>query len=154
MISIALIHPMLVHFPIVLFLGAVAAGCWVLARGADLSGREYLPEMALAFLILGLMFACLAAVFGDIAMDKAVSAGFPAAPIERHETFAMTTLGLFAFQTVVRLFAFWKHIPLAKVRGWLAEIPGFSGAACLIATAYYGGELVYHFGVNVAALPR
>ena len=102
MISIALIHPMLVHFPIVLFLASFAADCWILARGADLSGREYLPEMALAFLILGVLSACLAAVFGDIAMDKAVSAGFPAAPIERHETFAMTALGLFAFQALQR----------------------------------------------------
>ena len=149
MISIALIHPMLVHFPIVLFLGAVATDCAILARGADLSGREYLPKMAMSFLILGVLSACAAAFFGDIAMDKAVSAGFPAAPIERHEMFAMITLGLFVFQTLIRLFAAWKHIPLAGVRGWLAEIPGFAGAACLIATAYYGGELVYHFGVNV-----
>jgi uncharacterized membrane protein len=48
--------------------------------------------------------------------------------------------------------AVWREHPLAGIRGWIAEIPGLAGAALLITTAYYGGELVYHFGVNVAAI--
>jgi len=36
--------------------------------------------------------------------------------------------------------------------GWVSALPGMVGFVLLIATAYYGGELVYHFGVNVASV--
>ncbi|MEJ2168323.1 MAG: hypothetical protein P8X90_22630 [Desulfobacterales bacterium] len=43
MISIALIHPMLVHFPIVFLITAVALDIIVLAAKKDLAGRNGLP---------------------------------------------------------------------------------------------------------------
>ena len=133
MISIALIHPLLVHFPIVLLIAAVAMDI-------------------MTALLMGTVSAGIAAIFGDIALDKAISLGFPSGPLETHEMFALITLGVFIVHSLLRLFAVWRRYPLRGFSGWISALPGMVGLVLLIATAYYGGELVYHFGVNVASV--
>lgn len=153
MISIAEIHPMLVHFPIVLWLCSEAIAVVVLLRGGDLSdARQRWPAMALYSLIAGLLMAYVAAIFGDMALDHAVAAGFAIAPLETHETAASITIGIFTLHAVLRLLAVWRKYPLTGLRGWLMEIPGLVGIAGLLLTAYLGGELVYHLGVNIDAM--
>ena len=66
----------------------------------------------------------------------------------------MITLSIFTVHTLLRMLAIWRRYPLAGVRGWLAELPGLVGISGLLVTAYLGGELVYHMGVNVAAVVR
>ena len=150
MISIDLIHPMLVHFPIVFLITAVALDIIVLSTGKDLAGRQGLPLVALSALLLGTLSAGLAAIFGDIAMDKAVSLGFPIAPLETHQTFALITIAVFSLYCLLRLLVLWRGYPLRGVIAWISALPGMAGVVLLIITAYHGGELVYHFGVNVA----
>jgi len=150
MISIALIHPMLVHFPIVLLIAAFAMDIIVLSIKKDLTSRQCLPMIALSALILGTLAAGLAAIFGDIAFDKAVSLGFLSGPIETHETLALITITVFGLYCLWRLLALWRRYPLRGLIGWVSVLPGMAGVVLLIITAYYGGELVYHFGVNVA----
>jgi uncharacterized membrane protein len=152
MISIALIHPMLVHFPIVLLITAVAMDIIVLLLKKDLANRECLTLIALSALLLGTLSAGIAEIFGDIALDKAISLGFPSGPLETHEMFALITLGIFIVHALLRLFAVWRSYALRGLIGWIAILPGLVGVGFLITTAYYGGELVYHFGVNVAAV--
>ena len=154
MISIALIHPMLVHFPIVFLITGVALDIIVLAIKKDLAGRKGLSMIATSALLLGTLFAGLAAIFGDIALDKAISLGFPSGPLETHETFALITITIFSFYCLLRLAALWRRYSLRGFIGWISILPGIVGVVLLIITAYYGGELVYHFGVNVAtAIP-
>ncbi len=154
MISIALIHPMLVHFPIVLLIIAVAMDIILLLIKKDLANRQCLPMVALSVLLLGTLSAGIAAVFGDIALDKAISLGFPSGPLEIHETLALITIAVFSLHCLLRLLVLWRRYSLQGFIGWVSAIPGMVGAVLLILTAYYGGELVYHFGVNVAtALP-
>jgi uncharacterized membrane protein len=150
MISIALIHPMLVHFPIVLLITAVTMDIIVLLFKKDLAGRHCLPLVALSALLLGTLSAGLAAIFGDIALDKAVSLGFPIGPLETHETLALITIAVFGLQCLLRLLAVWRGYSLQGIIGWVSVLPGIVGVGLLITTAYYGGELVYHLGVNVA----
>jgi len=150
MIPITEIHPMLVHFPIVLWICAEAIAVVILLRGGDLGLAQPWPMVAFYCLLVGTAFAGLAAFFGDIASDHAVAAGFTAAPIELHETVAIITLIIFGLHTLLRWLAFWRGYVLSGKRGWLAEIPGLVGIVGLFATAYLGGELVYHLGVNVA----
>jgi len=152
MISIALIHPMLVHFPIVLLILAVAMDIIVLLIKKDLSNRQCLPLIALSALLLGTLSAGIAAIFGDIALDKAVSKGFPTGPLETHETLALITIAVFSFHSMLRVLAVWRSYPLRGIIGWISTSPGLVGVVLLISTAYYGGELVYHLGVNVAAV--
>lgn len=150
MISIAHIHPMLVHFPIVLLITAVAMDIIVLSIKKDIAGRECLPLIALSALLLGTLSAGIAAVFGDTALDKAISLGFPSGPLETHETMALITIAVFSVYGLLRLWALWRRYPLRGVIGWISALPGMVGGVLLITTAYYGGELVYHLGVNVA----
>jgi uncharacterized membrane protein len=151
MITITEIHPMLVHFPIVFWISAEAIAVIILGRGGDVSARTHGSLTAFYALLAGTLFGVLAAFFGDIALDHAVAAGFPIGPLETHEAFAITTLSIFGLHTILRLLAIWRRFSLTGIRGWLAEVPGLAGIVLLIITAYLGGELVYHYGVNVAA---
>jgi uncharacterized membrane protein len=151
MISIALIHPMLVHFPIVLLIIAFALDIIVLLIKKDLTSRQCLSMIALSALLLGTLSAGIAAIFGDIALDKAISLGFPSGPLETHENLALIMIAVFSFHCLLRLLALWRRYPLRGFIGWISALPGMVGVVLLIFTAYYGGELVYHFGVNVAA---
>jgi uncharacterized membrane protein len=155
MISIALIHPMLVHFPIVFLITAVALDIIVLAAKKDLAGRNGLPLIALSALLLGTLSAGVAAIFGDIAFDQAASLGFPPDPIETHETLALITIAVFSLYCLLRLLVLWRGRSLRGGIALISALPGMAGVVVLIITAYYGGELVYHFGVNVApAIPK
>jgi uncharacterized membrane protein len=151
MISIAIIHPMLVHFPIVFLITAVAADIILLLTKKDLAGRQCLPMIGLSALLLGTLSAGLAAIFGDIALDQAVSLGFPDVPLETHETMALITIAVISLYCLLRLLALWRRYPLRGFIGWISALPGMMGVVLLIFAAYYGGELVYNFGVNVAA---
>lgn len=150
MISIELIHPMLVHFPIVFLITAVVLDIIVLLTKRDLSDRQGLPLIALSALLLGILSAGLAAIFGDMALDKAVAKGFALEPLENHETMGLITIAVFSVYCLLRLLALWRKYRLAGGRGWIAVSLGIAGGVLLIITAYYGGELVYHLGVNVA----
>jgi uncharacterized membrane protein len=151
MISIALVHPMLVHFPIVLLITACAMDIILLSIEKDLTSRQCLSMIALSALLLGTLSAGIAAIFGDIALDKAISLGFPRGPLETHETLALITIAVFSVHCLLRLLALWRRYPLRGFIGWISALPGMAGVVLLIFTAYFGGELVYHFGVNVAA---
>jgi len=146
-----MVHPMLVHFPIALLITACSLDIIVLLIKKDLINRQCLPLIALSALLLGTLSAGIAAIFGDVALDKAISLGFPRRPLETHETLALITIAVFSFNCLLRLLALWRRVPLQGYIGWISVLPGIVGVVLLIFTAYYGGELVYHFGVNVAA---
>jgi len=149
MIDLAHIHPMLVHFPIVLLLLGVGLEFLVMARGRDPAAHECLPNTALATLLLGALAAIVTAIFGEIAAGIAVAHGFPKAPIEVHEGFGLTTMWWFIVLSLLYLLAWWRRYPLAGAKGWWLFIAGLIGAVLVILTAYHGGHLVYDIGVNI-----
>lgn len=149
MIPLQHIHPMIVHFPIVLLMIAVIADLFIMARGGDLAVRECLPLVSTATLVLGAAAAATAVAFGELAADIATSAGFKSGPIEFHETLGLTTMWIFAVLAGVRLLTVWKGVPLSGRIGWTSALAGVAGLGVLIATAYFGGNLVYDLGVNV-----
>jgi uncharacterized membrane protein len=151
-IDIVHIHPMLVHFPIVLFLVAIATQLLALVRGQDLTERACLPQVGLVALVLGAVGALAAAFFGDIALDHAVELGFPKGPLETHQDFGLTTTWLFVALAVLQALAWWRRIPLKAGRGWSVALVGAAGCVILLLTAYHGGNLVYKIGVNVDAV--
>jgi len=151
-IDIVHIHPMLVHFPIVLFLVAIATQLLTLVRGQDLTERACLPSIGLGALIFGAVCAVAAAVFGDIALDHALDLGFPKDPLETHQVFGLTTTGLFVALAVLQGVAWWRRIPLKAARGWSLALVGVVGCVILLLTAYHGGNLVYKIGVSVDAV--
>ena len=152
MIDLAHIHPMLVHFPIVLFLVAIAVQLLTLVRGGDLSAGACLPSIGLGALILSALAAVAAAVFGDIALDHAVELGFPQDRLETHQELGLTTTWLFVALAMVQGLARWRRISLEAARGWSLALVGVVGCVILLLTAYHGGNLVYKIGVNVDAV--
>lgn len=152
MINLAHIHPMLVHFPIVLFLLGAGLELLVLLRGQDLTARECLPNATLWTIVLAALAAVVAAIFGDMALDRAMQLGFPHGPLERHEGFGYTTMWFFIVYASLYLLAWWRRVSLAAARGWLWFIVSLAGVALVLVTAYFGGDLVYHIGVNVDAV--
>ena len=151
MIPIEHIHPMLVHFPIVLFtLTLLIDSGLVFIRQGDLAARRCLTLAGLATLGIGLLFAILAAVFGDMALDIAVDKGFDRDPLEEHEGLAGATITLFGLLALVQIIAVWRSIPLSGNRGKAFVAVMAIGFGLLVSTAYHGGELVYGLGVNVA----
>ena len=149
MIDIAHIHPMLVHFPIVFFLTAIVIDGWLVLRGVGLGERRCITQTAFGLLLVGWLFAVAAASFGDMALDKAASAGFPKGPMDEHEDLAGATITLFGLLVVIQGFALWRNFRLAGKAGWLFVVLGLVGVGLLISTAWHGGHLVYDLGVNV-----
>lgn len=150
MLDISHIHPMIVHFPIVLYTLSTGLAVYGAVRGLDLGERSRFSSILLTVLVGGTLFAGLAALFGDMSADAAVDAGFPEDPIEDHEGVASSMIGVFALLTLWQVIAFWKRIPIRGGRAWgfaLISVIGFVG---LLTAAYMGGELVYGLGVNVA----
>ena len=61
-----------------------------------------------------------------------------------------TTMWFFIVYAAFYLYAWWRHVSLARGRGWLWFVVGLVGVALVLVTAYFGGDLVYRIGVNVA----
>ncbi len=149
MINIYHVHPMLVHFPIVLFMAAVALQFLVMLRAGDLAAPDCLPRTALWALLIGAAAAIAAAVFGDIALDHAADLGFPKGELEEHEELGYATMWTMIALALVHLGARFRRIPLAGGRGWIVAGIGLAGVVLMIVAAAHGGELVYELGVNV-----
>lgn len=149
MIDIVHVHPMLVHFPIVLYLLAVGLQILILLRRGDLAANRCLPNTAFAALMLAALAASVAAFFGDIALDHAVALGFPSAPLEVHANLGITTTTFMIIMAAVHLSARWFRWRLGGLHGWLLTLGAVAGALLLIITVYHGGNLVYQIGVNV-----
>lgn len=150
MLDLAHVHPMLVHFPIVLWLLAIALQFVLLIRGGHFADQSAWATTAFWILFLGTVGGIVAATFGDMALDIAVKKGFPQAPIETHEELALTTLWLFIALTVVHAVLLWKRITLNRGLAWLLFLVAVAGGILLVTAAYFGGHLVYDLGVNVA----
>lgn len=143
------IHPMLVHFPIVLFILALGLYTYLLFTGKDLASRSCLSITAAVMLVGGVVSALVAAGFGDVALDAAIDKGFPEHGLEEHEDLAGTTIIIFGVLAVLLLGAMWKKLSIAGARGAVFLLAMFAGTFMLLNTAYHGGELVYKEGVNV-----
>jgi len=149
-VSLAQIHPMIVHFPIVFVLMLAAFDLVAMSRGADLTSRSTTANISASLAVLAGLSAIIAFVFGDIAYDTAVARGFPEARLEMHEGLGTWTAIVVAVWAVVRIALWWRGRRM--MRNFSVGIAGAEvvGACLVLATAYFGGQLVYEFGVNVA----
>jgi uncharacterized membrane protein len=144
------IHPIVVHFPIVFMLSLVAFDIVALARGATLSGRSWVANLSAGLAALAGLSAIAAFVFGDLAFDAAIKAGFTEAQLEGHEGLGTWTAILIALWAAARVFLWWRGKMLGRTSRFGIAAIEIAGAAMIIATAYLGGQLVYELGVNVA----
>jgi uncharacterized membrane protein len=150
MLSVQHIHPILVHFPIVFFISLAAIDLVATLRGQITTGRGALGNLSLGLALAAGAFAIGAYFFGDMALEFAEDGGFHSDIAEIHEGLGETTAALFAIWALIRLGIWWRDLRLTGVGALAVSLIEVAGAVLVIATAYYGGQLVYDLGVNVA----
>ena len=149
MINIAHIHPMLIHFPLALTPVAVAMQLFAVFKGRRIFEKGCLQATAVGLLALAAITAVIAAVFGDMALDQALDAGVSKDLLEGHEEFGMISAVVISLLAIVEIFLYRRQVTLT-VAGNGATVAGVVMVLLLITTAYFGGDLVYEHGVNVA----
>jgi uncharacterized membrane protein len=140
---------MVVHFPIVFILTLAALDAVATLRGFSPVGRSGLGNVSAGLAVLAGVTAIAAFVLGDAALEIAEAGGWHHQIAEIHEGLGTTSAIILGFWAVFRAILWVRDV---TIPGWLkglvplAEI-GMSGL--ILATAYYGGQLVYELGVNV-----
>ncbi|MCB1502893.1 MAG: DUF2231 domain-containing protein [Bauldia sp.] len=150
MISLAHIHPMLVHFPIVFILTLAVFDAAAVVTGRPVTGRGVAGGISTVLAVLAGGSAVLAMIFGDMALEAAEAGGFSSEIAEIHEGLGSTTAIVFAVWAVLRLILWWRNRPMSMAVNAGIAVLEVAGAGLMLATAYYGGQLVYDLGVNVA----
>ncbi|TKB73243.1 MAG: DUF2231 domain-containing protein [Nitrospira sp.] len=135
------IHPIVVHFPIGLLCASVAFDA--LASRWPTGG---LRDTSFYTLVAGVMSAALAVATGKIEEDAAEEAGVPEWVLELHESLGTVTLVVFVALLGLRLVMRWGL--LKEIRSLTLGL-GVIGIVVLTLTGYWGGELVYTYGVGV-----
>ena len=149
MLAIQYIHPIVVHFPIVLIILLAGFDLIAALRGAAISGRTTAGHIAASFAVLAGLSALTAAFFGDIALEHAEAGGFSSGIAEIHEHFGEIAAVALAGWALIRVFFWWRDIRLSGGGALVTALISIAGAALVTTTAYYGGQLVYDLGVNV-----
>jgi uncharacterized membrane protein len=150
MIPVQHIHPLIVHFPIVFFLSLVAIDIIATFRGNSVTSRTALGHLSTGLAILSAGAAATAFFFGGMALDVAESAGFHSDIAEMHEALGEKTAIAFCIWAAIRCALWVRNQKLVTPLAAAIPLMEIAGAALVVATAYYGGQLVYDLGVNVA----
>jgi uncharacterized membrane protein len=96
--------------------------------------------------MLGLTGGIVAAGFGHFAEEAAEKMGVPKEAIERHESFAVTTLITFGLLLIYR----WRiRDRWTPVHNRIYLSMALAGLLLLGTTGFFGGELVYRYGAGV-----
>jgi uncharacterized membrane protein len=144
------IHPMLVHFPIVLFLLLAGLDLIAAARGLNVAEKSVIGNISTAIAALAGSFALAAFYFGGLALTHAEDGGFSSPVAETHESLGEFTAIAFAVWAAVRVAMWLRGKPLPGAVKTAIPLVEIAGVFLVTATAYYGGQLVYDLGVNVA----
>ena len=149
MIPVQHIHPMLVHFPIVLVLLLAVFDLVAAMRGQTVSGRTTAGHISTGLAVLAAVFAIVTMMFGDMALEFAEDRGFSSEIAEIHEHLGQTVAITLSIWALVRAALWWRDARLQGAANALFPVVALAGAGLVMATAYYGGQLVYDLGVNV-----
>ena len=153
------LHPLIIHFPIVLLLVAPV----LVLTGALLAPEKGRPLLytALALMLAGTLSTFLAAATGEAAGKLEERTPQIDAVLERHEQLADATRAVFSFLTVIFAAIIFAPKAFQKLSGRLVTtaLPLVFllfygvGALLLVNTAHNGGRLVHEFGVRAMVAP-
>lgn len=144
------IHPIVVHFPIALFLTGFA-----LDVIGHIFQRETLKRAGLILVILGALGALAAMLSGQVAEESVEEQLSKAGErvLDTHEDLGKLTAYLLLAVAAIRVLIEtgwlnrWRLVAGAALAIYL--IAGVIGLGTLTVTGYYGGELVYRYGAGV-----
>lgn len=149
MLPVQEIHPILVHFPIVLIYMLLVLDLVALSRHRDVTVKTDTGTISTFIALSAGLLATVTWYFGGLALNVAESGGFHSDVAEIHEGLGGTTAFAFLAWGVIRLGLWLRNRSLGR---FAASVPLIEliGAGLITVTAYYGGQLVYDLGVNVA----
>jgi uncharacterized membrane protein len=146
--TLAELHPRIVHFPIALFIIY-----FVFEISGIMSKKDFLNKAAYIILILGIITALIAVMTGNQAQNAAKlilngKISEISEAIEKHEEYATITLWYFTALFVLRTYLLirkkfninWKYVFIGL---------GLIGCYLIYITGYYGGELVFNYGIGI-----
>ena len=143
--SLAPLHPQIVHFAIaLLFMG-------VLLRGVSLPGKvAFTGPAALVLLLVGTVGAVLAVQSGTAAHGPVERVPGARAAVMEHEEWGQRTRNIFLIVAALELVALVPRVSRWR-KGMLTAsgVVGLMGAASLYEAAEHGGDLVYGYAGGV-----
>jgi len=144
-VSLAPLHPQIVHFAIaLLFMG-------VLLRGVSLTGKvAFTGPAALVLLLVGTVGAVLAVQSGTAAHGPVERVPGARAAVMEHEEWGQRTRNIFLIVAALELVALVPRVSRWR-KGMLTAsgVVGLMGAASLYEAAEHGGDLVYGYAGGV-----
>src|SRR5690606_30568038 len=144
------IHPIIVHFPLVLLIIAVLFDL----AGLALTKFDWIKKSALLLYFLGTIAAAIAFITGNEASNIIDIPANAFSAVNEHADWAEITLWFFSIYTIVRLsFAiFFKS--LKKVFVVPIVLVGIFGIYFLYQTGGHGAQLVFGYGLGTGNLTK
>lgn len=139
------LHPAAVHFPIALLIAGAAAAAARLRRGAP----EWLAKGESWLLWLGTLSAWATLGLGLLAEKTGPHVASAWEVQAEHEILAWWTCAVFSALSCLRFYV----VKTGRDGGKIRAVQGLlwaAGVGLLVATAMYGAELVFGFGVGVS----
>ncbi|MFA6156549.1 DUF2231 domain-containing protein, partial [Mesorhizobium sp.] len=143
------IHPIFVHFPIVLIFTVTLIDIIGLSQREDMTVRTGVGTISTGLAVAAGLFAIVTWYLGGLALDVAESGGFSSPVAETHEGLGGVTALAFFIWGIVRLGLWVRNRGIGSIAVAVPLIE-LAGSVLVTVTAYYGGILVYDLGVNVA----
>lgn len=138
------IHPLTVHFPLVLLLAAIMFD----SAGLFLKRPNFLEKASVVLYILGTISIIITLYTGEAADESLTIPALIEPHVEMHEEWAERTVWFFIIYTAARLLIFFFLKPLRKMFLVPIVLIGFIGVYFLYKTGDHGAELVYGYGLG------
>jgi len=143
------LHPLVIHFPIVLVITAVAID----VMDTMFERPAWLPVMSTGLYTAAALAAVTAYLTGQRAADVVFVPGMAHPLIDDHRMWALATAWYVGVTAIARLAAARLGFPRARVHRVLLFAVGLIAVVLVQQTADRGARLVYEQGVGVIAAP-
>ena len=138
-----LIHPVLVHFSVAfLVAGGLLEATGILAR------REKWELAGAVVLLAGTLFLVPTVIAGFLAQNSVAGFNGGTADVQLHETLGLVLLGLVA---ALAMWKGWNQGRLPEDQKVPYAVLVLGAVALTMATAWFGGHLVYEYGIGVTS---
>ncbi len=139
------LHPLVIHFPIAIFL------LYIFFEFIGLFKESY-SNTAFILLIVGLIFGIIAVLTGNQAAEvliktSQIGKNIPKELIEEHENYATLTIWFYFVLAAVRVY-FVVNRKFNKKMKIIILLCAIIGYIFVFETAEHGGKLVYNFGAG------